>query len=92
LFAEAETFNPDRFLESVDKETATRRDPKNYVFGFGRRICPGRALVHSSIWVFIVSMIATSNITKAVDENGNPIEPEVIFDNAIFRLDFIWFP
>lgn len=87
MFTDADKFNPDRYSEVVDKETAKRRDPKNYVFGFGRRICPGKALVHSSIWVLIASIIATSNIKKAVDGEGNPIEPEVVFDNAVFRLD-----
>lgn len=28
---------PERYLEPADEETEKRRDPKNYVFGFGRR-------------------------------------------------------
>lgn len=85
LFAEPDRFNPDRYLEKVDELTAKRRDPENFVFGFGRRICPGRYLVHSSVWVLIASMIATLNISKAVDDRGNVIEPEVAFKNAVFR-------
>lgn len=33
----------------------------------------------------MVSMIATLDISKAVDEHGSEIEPEVVFDNSVFR-------
>lgn len=32
-------FDPTRFLPEVGKEMSP--DPRNFVFGFGRRICPG---------------------------------------------------
>lgn len=35
-YKDPELFNPDRFL-SEDPEL----DPRKYVFGFGRRACPG---------------------------------------------------
>lgn len=37
IFTDADKFNPERFLENVDTETERKRDPRNYVFGFGRR-------------------------------------------------------
>lgn len=37
LFVDPEIFLPERFLEAVDEATARKRDPANYVFGFGRR-------------------------------------------------------
>ena len=103
LFNDPNTFNPERYLVPVDEETAKRLDPKNYCFGFGRRvrlaylfctslpitlapqICPGRHLVHSSAWILMASFLATMNITKAVDANGKQIEPEIKYDNSIFR-------
>ena len=103
LFKDPNTFNPERYLIPVDEETAKRLDPKNYCFGFGRRvrltylfclnlaitlasqICPGRHLVHSSVWILMASFLATMDITKAVDANGKQIEPEVKYDNSIFR-------
>jgi hypothetical protein len=33
----------------------------------------------------MASMLATLDITKAVDEKGNVIEPEIQYDNSIFR-------
>jgi len=86
IFPNASEFHPERYLEDVDAATAKRRDPRNYVFGFGRRRCPGANLVESSVWLLIVSMLATLDISKAVDDAGNVIEPEVKFNNAVFRI------
>ena len=47
--------------------------------------CPGAHLVESSAWLLMVSMMATLDITKAVDEYGVEVEPEVVFDNSVFR-------
>ena len=33
----------------------------------------------------MASFLATMNITKAVDASGKPIEPEIKYENAIFR-------
>ncbi|KAI0946484.1 hypothetical protein AcW1_009934 [Taiwanofungus camphoratus] len=85
LFPNADAFYPERYLEQVDELTAKKRDPRNYVFGFGRRRCPGMHLIESSLWIVMASMIATFDISKAVDEHGNMIEPEIVFDNAVFR-------
>jgi cytochrome P450 len=37
IYPDADTFKPERFLETCTPEVERRRDPKNYVFGFGRR-------------------------------------------------------
>ena len=36
LYSEPERFNPDRFMQ-MSPEEAERKDPRNVVFGFGRR-------------------------------------------------------
>lgn len=37
LYPDAHSFKPERFLEEIDAATERRRDPRAYVFGFGRR-------------------------------------------------------
>jgi len=49
------------------------------------RQCPGLNLVDSSVWLLIASTLATLDISKAVDERGDVIEPEVKYENPIFR-------
>lgn len=34
----------------------------------------------------MTTLIATLDITKAKDEFGNPVEPNVVFENAVFRF------
>ncbi|OBZ78498.1 O-methylsterigmatocystin oxidoreductase [Grifola frondosa] len=85
LFPNSDMFSPERYLEDVDEATAKKRDPRNYVFGFGRRKCPGVHLIESSLWIVMASILAAFDIKKAVDDFGNVVEPEIAFDNAIFR-------
>ncbi|KAF5367716.1 hypothetical protein D9758_009835 [Tetrapyrgos nigripes] len=46
------------------------RDPRTWVFGFGRRQCPGRNLVEDSIWLVLVCLMATMSITRPEKEGG----------------------
>ncbi|KAF9479201.1 cytochrome P450 [Pholiota conissans] len=86
IYPDAHSFKPERFLEECSPEMARKRDVTKYVFGFGRRQCPGQNLVQSSVWLVMVSMLATLNISKAVDDQGNVVEPEIKFENPIFRV------
>ena len=65
-------FNPERFLD-LDEHPA-EPDSHAFAFGFGRRICPGRLLADSSLYLTVVKTLATFKITKVV-ENGEEIEP-----------------
>ncbi len=71
------TFNPERFLVESPPP-----DPRRYVFGFGRRICPGRLLANSSIWLTIAKSLATLDIQKPV-VNGKVVEPVVLFEPGL---------
>ncbi|KAF8595140.1 cytochrome P450 [Ceratobasidium sp. AG-I] len=67
VYTDPERFNPDRFLNP--------QTPCLPAFGFGRRICPGLHYAEASIFSAVVSILATYNITKAKDINGNEITP-----------------
>ncbi|KAM5349732.1 hypothetical protein ACJ41O_006237 [Fusarium nematophilum] len=65
-------FDPERFLEPRSEP-----DPANHVFGYGRRICPGRHLADDSLFLTLSRMLAAFDISKAVDERGKEIDVKV---------------
>lgn len=63
-------FNPDRFLKVEDGTlNPDVKDPMTAAFGFGRRICPGRVLAYTSIWLTVACILATFEISKDVDDD-----------------------
>jgi len=42
-------------------------------FGAGRRICPGRHFVDTTLFVVTASVLSVFNVTRAKDKNGNEI-------------------
>jgi cytochrome P450 len=83
VYPEPETFRPERFLN----EDGTFRDDPTLAlaFGVGRRICPGRHLVDSTLFVFASSVMSVFHVTKAKDEVGHdiPIKIEALVEGQI---------
>ncbi|KAI9162740.1 Cytochrome P450 monooxygenase CLM2 [Paramyrothecium foliicola] len=72
VYADPSSFDPERYFESRNEP-----DPSEHVFGYGRRICPGRYLAVESLFITISRILAAFDISKAVDDNGKVIEPEL---------------
>jgi len=53
------SFNPERFLGPPQKR---QRDPRETVFGYGRRQCPGIALADQVMFIIVASILATFEI------------------------------
>ncbi|TFK45989.1 cytochrome P450 [Heliocybe sulcata] len=70
VYSDPFTFNPDRFMGPNPE-----RDPTDFVFGFGRRVCPGTHLADASVWINIAKAAAALDVSKALDETGKPIDP-----------------
>ncbi|EPT01291.1 hypothetical protein FOMPIDRAFT_1120739 [Fomitopsis schrenkii] len=83
-YPEPDLFIPNRFM-GMSPEDAERTDPRNYIFGHGRRrvICPGRRFADISIWLAIASLTATFDISRAKDAMGNDIVPEAKFISGL---------
>jgi hypothetical protein len=47
------------------------------------RICPGRHLGSSIVWLASLCILTTCEILKAKDEHGNTIEPGMELDSSI---------
>jgi hypothetical protein len=61
---------------------------------FSFRVCPGRYLALNNLWITIATVLATFDLRKALDEQGNEIEPSlelisgIIVHPASFRCRF----
>jgi len=75
-----EVFRPERFME--DPETP---DPLEVIFGFGRRICPGRYLAESNLWYLIANITATFEISRVIDDEGKEIVPPFAISDGLIR-------
>ncbi|KAF9476782.1 cytochrome P450 [Pholiota conissans] len=67
-------FNPDRFIKDGRLDPSIP-DPADACWGFGRRICPGRHLAFSTVWIVIASLLTVFDIEKSVDAQGDVVEP-----------------
>ncbi|KAG1737190.1 cytochrome P450 [Suillus lakei] len=68
-YPDTSRFMPERFLDcqwSVD--------PAAYVFGSGRRVCPGWYTVDATLWFAIATMLATVDFSFAKDDQGKVID------------------
>ncbi|KAH9849406.1 cytochrome P450 [Lenzites betulinus] len=84
LFPDPEAFIPERYLEQTDDATARKREPRNFIFGFGRRKCPGAHLAETYIWLAIARLLATFDFAKATDAEGRTVEPRPEYHDASF--------
>jgi cytochrome P450 len=50
-------FSPDRFLKANPDP-----DPRKYIFGFGRRVCPGLHVANNSAWIMCAGILAVFDI------------------------------
>ncbi|KAI0779913.1 cytochrome P450 [Fomes fomentarius] len=78
LYSEPDQFCPERYM-GLSPEELDRKDPGQVVFGFGRRVCPGKAFADTTLWLTAVNIIATMDLTFSKDATGRDIVPEAGF-------------
>jgi len=83
VYPQPDEFFPERFLDTA---TGPFTNVGNiHAFGFGRRVCPGRYMADNTVWLTIASVLATFNLGKAKDADGNEIAVTGEFTNTFFR-------
>ncbi|EJF63285.1 cytochrome P450 [Dichomitus squalens LYAD-421 SS1] len=66
-------FYPERFIRN-GKLDPNVVDPSAFVFGSGRRICPGRYFADASLFLNVASILHAFHISPPVDQAGQPIK------------------
>ncbi|KAF8838805.1 cytochrome P450 [Paxillus ammoniavirescens] len=78
-----ERFDPDRFMLPDGQLSPEVAHFSSLLFGFGRRICPGRFFAEKAIWAAVTTILSTLRIDKAKDALGNEIEVKPVFIQAV---------
>lgn len=86
VYTYPETFLPERFLGATPEQ-----DPRDYVFGFGRRVCPEQQLGEASVFAACAIALATVNISPALDKDGRETRPSGEFIERSIRYVFLIF-
>jgi cytochrome P450 len=69
------TFNPSRFLATPTH--TPEPDPRNFIFGYGRRVCPGRYVADNALFITIAQSLAVFNVKPT------EVVPEVKFEPGV---------
>ncbi|KAH7010931.1 cytochrome P450 [Macrophomina phaseolina] len=75
-YPDPETFNPDRYIDDslTSADSANLSDPHkrdHWMFGAGRRICPGMIVAEREIWLTVSRMLWAFNMSEIP---GEPID------------------
>ena len=80
LYPSPESFDPAHFISTAEGGTYPADACKSgeapfpeVSFGFGRRVCPGRALGKTNVWLTAANVLATYDITPAKDAAGDDV-------------------
>ncbi|KAH8696732.1 putative cytochrome P450 oxidoreductase OrdA-like protein [Talaromyces proteolyticus] len=82
VYKEPMTFKPERFL-ATDEHPIPEPDPHAVAFGFGRRICPGRLLADTSLYINVAQSLAVFSISKHVNSKGLEVEDIMNFQPGV---------
>ncbi|EJF61737.1 cytochrome P450 [Dichomitus squalens] len=75
VFEDPDQFRPERFIRD-GKLDLTVRDPTTFIFGYGRRICPGRHFGEAALFINVASALHVFDITPPLGADGKPIKVE----------------
>ncbi|KAG1735609.1 cytochrome P450 [Suillus paluster] len=82
IYPNPSRFDPSRHL-TADGKLKGEPTSSHFVFGYGRRICPGRFFSDNAIWASVVSILSTVEITNAKDEDGKDIDVKPEFTSGL---------
>ncbi|KAI0667745.1 cytochrome P450 [Trametes maxima] len=82
IYSNPDSFFPERFIRD-GKMDPTVLDPATIVFGFGRRICPGRQFADAGLFITVASLLHVFT----VDSMGGPTRLETTHGSLSYPED-----
>ncbi|KAJ7639260.1 cytochrome P450 [Roridomyces roridus] len=79
IYPNPDSFEPERFIETPTH--AKEKDPRDIIFGYGRRVCPGIHLADASMWLLFASILAFFDISAPM-QDGHPVLPSGKHSNS----------
>ncbi|OJA12830.1 hypothetical protein AZE42_04244 [Rhizopogon vesiculosus] len=83
IYKDPHLFIPERHLPLEHKDSA--KDPRDFTFGFGKRICPGLNLANAQIFLFVTQLLATFEIRPPLTADGNEEEVDINYSSTFVR-------
>ncbi|KAE9398746.1 cytochrome P450 [Gymnopus androsaceus JB14] len=85
IYKYPDVFDPDRFMKGDSIDTSVR-DPRQMIFGFGRRQCPGRPLAEAQFFYTMASVLKAFDILPPLDTEGREVVPPDVYRSGIVSL------
>ncbi|KDR70332.1 hypothetical protein GALMADRAFT_76115 [Galerina marginata CBS 339.88] len=80
MYPDADKFIPERFI------SGEAEDPRNLVFGFGRRRCPGMYFMDNLLWILAATTLCTLDILPALNDQGQLSLPTAEFTSDLVPM------
>ncbi|KAF9262303.1 cytochrome P450 [Marasmius fiardii PR-910] len=80
VYSDPLKFDPSRYLPAPEGKAEPRFSA---MWGFGRRICPGRYFAELTIWHAMACVLATLEILPPKDEWGNVVLPDPVITEGV---------
>ncbi|KAH9925313.1 cytochrome P450 [Fomitopsis serialis] len=74
LYPRPEEVIPERYLDRSDEQSDLNPEPRDFAFGYGRRVCPGRMLAEDTLFIVAASVLASFNISDVIPREGGTVK------------------